>query len=430
MKIAVIGSGIAGMAAAHYLSEKHEIHLYESSLRLGGHTATLDVQDTDGTPLAIDTGFIVFNDRTYPLFIALLDKLGVASRPTRMSFSVSDAVTGIEYAGSSLDTLFAQRRNIVSPRFLCLVRDILRFNRNVERDIAREPPLASGTLGAYLRTYGYSREFSDLYLVPMGAAIWSSNHEVIENFQLGFFARFFRNHGLLQIKDRPQWRTIAGGSRSYIEPLTAPYRDNIRLGTPVRQVRRHVWHEGRQQVCLATKHHHEYYDQVVFACHSDQALLLLADPTPAEEAVLRAIPYTHNEVALHTDTNLLPRNRRTWSSWNVSLGRTPAHRPSLTYNMNILQGLRSQQTWCVTLNQTAAIRDEHIRAVCHYDHPLFTLDGIAAQQRWDDINGVVDTWYCGAWWRNGFHEDGVWSAHRVATAIEARTQFAAVAEAM
>ena len=257
MKIAVIGSGIAGMAAAHYLSDDHEVHLYESSLRLGGHTATLDVQDADGTPLAIDTGFIVFNDRTYPRFIALLDKLGIASRPTRMSFSVSDALTGLEYAGSSLDTLFAQRRTVVSPRFWRLVRDILRFNREVESDIESDPELAGGTLGHYLRVYRYSREFRDYYLVPMGAAIWSSNHEIIEGFQLAFFVHFFRNHGLLQLKDRPQWRTIEGGSRSYIEPLVAPYRDNVRLGTPVRQVRRNVWHEGKRQVCVTTRHHHE-----------------------------------------------------------------------------------------------------------------------------------------------------------------------------
>ncbi|MGV3590455.1 MAG: NAD(P)/FAD-dependent oxidoreductase [Gammaproteobacteria bacterium] len=432
MKIAVIGSGIAGMAAAHYLSDDHEVHLYESSLRLGGHTATLDVQDADGTPLAIDTGFIVFNDRTYPRFIALLDKLGIASRPTRMSFSVSDALTGLEYAGSSLDTLFAQRRNVVSPRFWRLVRDILRFNREVESDIESDPELAGGTLGHYLRVYRYSREFRDYYLVPMGAAIWSSNHEIIEGFQLAFFVHFFRNHGLLQLKDRPQWRTIEGGSRSYIEPLVAPYRDNVRLGTPVRQVRRNVWHEGKRQVCVTTRHHHEYYDQVVFACHSDQALLLLGDATPAETSVLRAIPYTRNEVVLHTDTALLPRNRRTWSSWNVSLGRGPANKPALTYNMNILQGLRSAQTWCVTLNQTEAIRDEHICAVCHYEHPLFTLDGIAAQQRWDEINGVLDTWFCGAWWRNGFHEDGVWSAQRVATTLRAtaRSRIHAALEAM
>ncbi|HEY0963642.1 MAG TPA: FAD-dependent oxidoreductase [Pseudomonadales bacterium] len=428
MKIAVIGSGIAGMSAAYYLADYHDITLYESSVRLGGHTATLDVQDSDGTPLAIDTGFIVYNDRTYPLFIEMLDKLGIETRPTRMSFSVSDAQSGLEYAGSSLDTLFAQRRNIASPRFWRLVQDILRFNREVETDIDADPAIAAGTLGDYLRHYRYSREFREYYLVPMGAAIWSSNHEVIEGFQLGFFVRFFRNHGLLQLKDRPQWRTIAGGSRSYIAPLTASYRDNIRLATPVRQVRRNVWHRGMPQVCVTTKHHHEYYDQVIFACHSDQALLMLADATPAEKSVLGAIPYTRNEVVLHTDSSLLPRNRRTWSSWNVGLGNGIADKPVLTYNMNILQGLRSPQTWCVTLNHTGAIREEHVHAVCHYEHPLFSLAGIAAQQRWIEINGVLDTWYCGAYWRNGFHEDGVWSAHRVATALQARAALRVAAE--
>lgn len=418
MKIAVIGSGIAGMAAARFLCDDHEVHLYESAQRLGGHTATLDVEDSDGTSLAIDTGFIVFNDRTYPLFIELLDTLGVATQPTTMSFSVSDARSGLEYAGSNLDSLFAQRSNVLSPRFWSLVRDIMRFNREVEADLVRNPLLATCTLGDYLRDYRYSAAFRDYYLVPMGAAIWSSNHEALEQFPLGFFVRFFRNHGLLQLKDRPQWHVIQGGSRSYIDKLTAPYQQHIRLGTRVERIQRRVLHHGVAKVCVTTRDHHEYYDQVVLACHSDQALRLLADPTRAETDVLSAIPYTRNEVVLHTDASLLPRNRRTWSSWNVSLGRSPLAKPALTYNMNILQGLRSAQTWCVTLNQTDLIRDEHIRATCHYDHPLFTLAGIAAQQRWSHINGTLDTWYCGAWWRNGFHEDGVWSARRVADALQ------------
>ena len=430
MKIAVIGSGIAGMTAAHLLAAENEVHLYEAGPRLGGHTATLDVVDDDGRQLAVDTGFIVFNDHTYPLFIELLEQLGVASRPTQMSFSVSDGQSGLEYAGSNLDTMFAQRRNLVSPRFWRLVRDILRFNREVEGDLAREPLLASATLGDYLREFGYSREFCDYYLIPMGAAIWSSNHDTIDRFPLGFFVRFFRNHGLLQLQDRPQWHTIVGGSRSYIEPLTARFRHNIHLAMPVRQVRRRVMHHGVAKVCLEFAHGNEYFDQVVFACHSDQALQLLADPTRAEVEVLGAIPYTRNEVVLHTDDRLLPRNRKTWSSWNVSLGKSRADMPALTYNMNILQGLQSRQTWCVTLNQTDMIRPEHVRAVCHYDHPLFTLDGIKAQARWNDVNGVLDSWYCGAWWRNGFHEDGVWSATRVADALKQQALASMLAKAV
>lgn len=418
MKIAVIGSGIAGMTAAHLLAGQNDVHLYESSYRLGGHTATVDVEDADGRSLAIDTGFIVFNNRTYPLFTALLDKLGIGRQHTQMSFSVSDGVSGIEYAGSSLDTVFAQRRNLVSPHFWRLVRDILRFNREVESDIQREPLLAVGTLGDYLHKFRYSRQFRDLYLIPMGAAIWSSNHEAIDSFPLGFFVSFFRNHGLLQLKDRPQWYVIPDGSRSYIAPLTAAYSSGIRLSTPVKSIQRHVVHEDKLQACVTTHNHHEYYDHVVLACHSDQALRLLGDPTPAEKAVLGAIPYTRNEVVLHTDATLLPRNRRTWSSWNVSLGRGDMAKPALTYNMNILQRLQSTQTWCVTLNETARIRQECIHSVSEFEHPLFTLQGIAAQQRWREINGHLGTWFCGAWWRNGFHEDGVWSAQRVATALQ------------
>jgi uncharacterized protein len=417
-RIAIIGSGIAGMAAGHYLTEQgHEVHLFEAGLRLGGHTATIDVEHR-GERLAIDTGFIVFNDWTYPHFIGLLDKLGVASQPTSMSFSVSDPLSGIEYAGSSLNTLFAQRRNLLSPAFLRMVRDILRFNRTAEAH-AQDPALASLTLGEYLQRFAYSREFRAWYLLPMGAAIWSSGQAVMEAFPLQFFVRFFRNHGLLNLRERPQWRVLCGGSRSYIGPLTASYHQRIHPGTPVLEVHRQP-QPGLGRVCVSSSRGQEYFDEVVFACHSDQALRLLADPTPAEQSVLGAIPYTRNEVVLHTDSRLLPRNRRCWSSWNVSLGSDPAAPPTLTYDMNILQGLDSSETWCVTLNQREGIDPRRIVGVYHYEHPLFSLAGIAAQQRWQEINGVNGTWYCGAWWRNGFHEDGVWSALRVAEGLAAQ----------
>lgn len=420
-RIAVIGSGISGMAAAWYLTQQGgvDLLLYEAGPRLGGHTATISFEH-EGEQLAIDTGFIVFNDRTYPNFIALLNTLGVASRDTRMSFAVSDAVSGVEYAGSNLDTLFAQRRNLFSPRFLRMVRDILRFNREVEAHLAADPALGEATLGAYLQRFGYSREFMQWYLIPMGAAIWSSDEHTMEAFPLQFFVRFFRNHGLLDLRNRPQWRTIEGGSHSYIPALTAPYRERILLDTPVLGVRRHVQHEGREQVCIASKRGLEYFDEVVFACHSDQALALLEDATPDERRLLGAIPYTRNEVVLHHDERLLPRNRRTWSSWNVSLGRSADALPALTYNMNILQGLQSRRTWCVSLNQTAQIDQSRIIGLYHYDHPLFTLDGIAAQQQLQQRNGTHQTWFCGAWLRNGFHEDGVHSALQVARGIAAR----------
>jgi predicted NAD/FAD-binding protein len=429
-RIAVIGSGISGMAAAWYLSQQGgvDLQVYEAAPRLGGHTATINVEH-DGEQLAIDTGFIVFNDRTYPNFIELLDTLGIASRDTRMSFSMSDAASGVEYAGSNLDAMFAQRRNLVSPRFLRMVRDILRFNREVEQHLQQEPALGEATLGAYLQRFNYSREFREWYLIPMGAAIWSSDDRTMEQFPLQFFVRFFRNHGLLDLRNRPQWRVIEGGSRSYIPALTAPYRERILLDTPVLGVQRHVQHEGRQQVCVQSRHGAAYFDEVVFACHSDQALALLDDATAEEARLLAAIPYTRNEVVLHHDERMLPRNRRTWSSWNVSLGRDAGELPALTYNMNILQGLQSKRTWCVSLNQTGRIDPSRVIGLYHYDHPLFTLDGIAAQERLQQRNGTDNTWFCGAWLRNGFHEDGVYSALLVARGIAARSPQASLLDA-
>jgi predicted NAD/FAD-binding protein len=426
-RIAVIGTGISGMATAWYLTQQGgvDLQVYEAAPRLGGHTATIMLQQ-DGEQLAIDTGFIVFNDRTYPNFIALLDRLGIASRDTRMSFSVSDAVSGVEYAGSNLDTLFAQRRNLFSPRFLRMVRDILRFNGEVETHLQQDPALASATLGAYLQRFGYGREFREWYLIPMGAAIWSSDAATMDAFPLQFFVRFFRNHGLLDLRNRPQWRVIDGGSHAYIPALTAPYRDHILLDTPVLGVQRHVQQGGREQVCVRSKRGVEYFDEVVFACHSDQALALLDDATVEERRLLGAIPYTRNEVVLHRDERLLPHNRRTWSSWNVSLGRGADERPALTYNMNILQGLQSRHTWCVSLNQTDRIDPALVAGVYHYDHPLFTLEGIAAQEALQQRNGTDGTWFCGAWLRNGFHEDGVHSALQVARGIAAQAPQAAL----
>jgi predicted NAD/FAD-binding protein len=418
MKIAVIGAGISGLTAAWSLAAEHDVHVYEAGAQPGGHTATVDVQYRDEHH-AIDTGFIVHNDRTYPHFIAMLNKLGVATRPAPMSFSVTDALSGIEYAGTNLNTLFAQRSNLLSPRFLRMVRDILRFNREAEAHLASEPALADATLGEYLHEFGYSDAFRDLYLIPMGAAIWSSNTRTMTQFPLQFFVRFFRNHGLLDLRNRPQWRVIEGGSRAYLAPLTAPFRDQLYVNTPVQEIWR-VPVRGGMQVRIVSPRGTETFDSVILACHSDQALRMLSDVSPAERSVLGAIPYTRNDVVLHTDISMLPRNRRCWSSWNVNLGRVPAEQPALTYNMNILQGLRSSQTWCVSLNQTRLIQQEKIHGIYSYSHPLFTLEGVRAQQRWHEINGINNTWFCGAWWRNGFHEDGVWSALRVVDALRAQ----------
>lgn len=413
MRIAVIGSGISGMSAAYYLSENHEVTLFEAGNRLGGHTATIDVEEGNKT-VAIDTGFIVFNDWTYPGFIALLDELGVASQPTQMSFSVSDSESGIEYAGTNLNTLFGRRKNLFSFKHLKMLKEIVTFNKQVEAHLAQMPNADQINLGQYLESYAYSEAFKNLYIVPMGSAIWSSKQSDMLKMPLSFFVKFFRNHGLLNLKDRPQWRVIKGGSRAYIKPLIEPYKNRIRLNTPVYAVDRNI---TGSYVTLKTKEGLETFDHVVFACHSNQALACLKDANSLEKEILQAIPYSNNEVVLHTDKSVLPKTKRCWSSWNVSLAKRNEN-PCLSYNMNILQGIKSDLTYCVTLNQTEAIDPAKVIGVYNYEHPVFTSKGVAAQSRWADINGKTNTWFCGAYWRNGFHEDGVWSARRVSDMLE------------
>jgi len=329
-----------------------------------------------------------------------------------MGFSVRDEGSGLEYSGGSLATLFAQRRNLVSPRFLRMVRDILRFNRESVADLEEGRLSDDMTLGQYLDRGGYSDGFRRDYLVAMGSAIWSSDCASMLDFPLQFFVRFFRNHGLLSIRNRPQWRVIEGGSREYIAPLCRRFEERIHCGTPVAGLRRD---EGGVTLRLADGSERRF-DHVVVATHSDSALAMLDDPSRAERDILGALPYQDNDVVLHTDTRLLPRNRKTWSSWNYRLG-VDESRAVLTYNMNILQGIRAAETFCVTLNNTEAINPHRILGRFTYAHPVFSLAGMAAQQRWDEINGQRRTWYCGAYWRNGFHEDGVVSALRVARGI-------------
>lgn len=419
MDIAVIGSGISGLACAHYLSRKHRVHVFEANRNLGGHTATVDVE-LGTRRYAIDTGFIVYNDWTYPNFIALLEELGVTSRPTTMGFSVRDCDSGLEYCGSGLDGLFAQRRNLASPRFLGMVRDILRFNREAVADLDAGRVEDSATVGSYLDTRGYGEAFRRQYLVAMASAIWSADGDSVLDFPLQFFLRFFRNHGLLSVRNRPQWHVIEGGSREYLGPLCLRFEDRIHTDCPVQAVHRQA---GGVTLTLAGGEQRTF-DQVVLATHSDQALRLLADPSPAEQAVLGALPYQENDVVLHTDVRLLPENRRTWSSWNYRLG-IDDQRAVVTYNMNMLQGLSAPETFCVTLNNTSAINPHKILGRFSYAHPVFSLDGMAAQARWSEINGRQHTWFCGAYWRNGFHEDGVVSALRVAEALGSGARAAA-----
>ena len=420
MKIAIIGSGISGLASAYYLSKSHEVTVFEADSRIGGHTATVDVK-LGTRRYAIDTGFIVFNDWTYPNFIALMDELGVASKPTTMGFSVHDEGSGLEYSGSSINTLFAQRSNLMSWSFITMVRDILRFNKESIADLEAGRLQEGETLGNYLDRNGYSETFKRQYLVAMGSAIWSADGGTIMDFPALFFVRFFKNHGLLQVKNRPQWRVIEGGSREYLRPLCQPFENRVHLNSPVASITRQP---GRGVTITLEDGAIHKFDQVVIATHSDQALRMLGDASDEEREILGALPYQSNEVVLHTDTRLLPRNDKTWSSWNYRLG-VDDRRAVVTYNMNILQGIDAPETFCVTLNQTEAINPHKILGRFSYDHPAFSLEGIAAQERWGDINGVRDTWFCGAYWRNGFHEDGVVSALRVAEALDQRAQVAA-----
>lgn len=403
MKIAVVGTGIAGNVASYHLSREHDLVVYEAGDHVGGHTHTHRVEQA-GRVYDVDTGFIVYNDWTYPNFIRLLDSLGVATQPSNMSFSVRDEASGLEYNGTTLDTLFAQRRNLLRPSFWRMIRDILRFNREA-------PALLAGTdegptLGDYLAEGGYSRQFVEHYIVPMGAAIWSTAPELVQRFPARFFVRFFHNHGMLSVDERPQWRVIRGGSARYVEKLTVPFRERIRLGTPVEWVRR----LPGQVLVKARGHEVESYDAVFLACHSDQALRLLADPSREERDVLGAIPYQPNEAVLHTDASLLPRSRRAWAAWNYHVPTERRSTVALTYNMNILQSLDAPEPFLVTLNHGDAIDPGKIVKRIAYDHPLYTPRGVAAQARQREINGAQRTYYCGAYWRNGFHEDGVVSA--------------------
>ncbi|MCK1787356.1 FAD-dependent oxidoreductase [Pseudomonas sp. TNT11] len=411
MKIAIIGSGIAGLTSAYLLSRRHDITLFEAGDRIGGHTHTVNVT-VEGKRYAVDTGFIVFNDWTYPNFIRLLGQIGVTFKPTEMSFSVCDRSSGFEYNGNTLNSLFAQRRNLLSPGFWGMLRDILRFNREAPLDLQAQRISADMTLGDYLDAGGYGPRFIRHYIVPMGAAIWSMSLADMLGFPLQFFVRFFKNHGLLSVSNRPQWCVIEGGSSSYIEPLTRGFREQIRLDCPVHRVER-----AADGVIIHSAAGTEAFDKVVFACHSDQALALLGDPSSAEQQILGALPYADNDVVLHTDTRLLPDRQRAWASWNYRLSGNPQTKAAVTYDMNILQGIDSATTFCVSLNQTSMINPLKILARYTYAHPQYSLAAVAAQARWEELCGAQHTYYCGAYWANGFHEDGVVSALRVARAL-------------
>ncbi len=408
-RIAIIGSGVSGLTAAYLLSKKHQVSVFEKSDRIGGHTATVDVE-VDNKSYAIDTGFIVFNNKTYPNFLALLDEIGIGKQETEMSFSVHNTHTGMEYNGHNLDTLFAQRRNLFNPKFWLLVKDILRFNKICKQHYQDQNYSDTLTLGDFLQAHNFSDYFSEHYILPMAAAIWSSSLAEMEQLQFHFFVQFFHHHGLLNVVDRPQWYVIPGASRSYLAPLCQPFKDNIHLNADIKSITRQ---DGQVQLYFNSGDI-KTFDEVVLACHSDQALALLADASSAEQTILGAMPYSENSVVLHTDTRLLPKRQKAWASWNYQLSSNRTKPASVTYNMNILQGLTSETTFCVTLNQQEAIEPSKILREFTYHHPIFSTDSINAQQQRTKICGIQHTHFVGAYWYSGFHEDGVRSAVDVA----------------
>ncbi|WP_454062867.1 NAD(P)/FAD-dependent oxidoreductase [Candidatus Nitrospira salsa] len=403
MKIAIVGTGIAGNVAAYHLSREHQVTVFEANPYVGGHTHTHDIE-WNGRNYALDSGFIVFNYKTYPHFTKLLADLDVSVQPSSMSFSVRCERSGLEYNGTTLNTLFAQRRNLLRPSFYRMIRDILRFNREAPQFLSR--PDMTTTLEQYLTQGRYCDEFIDRYLIPMGAAIWSADPSQMSVMPAQFFIRFFHNHGMLSVDNRPAWHVIQGGSKEYVRKLTASFRDRIRTNSPVENIKR-----NRTYVTVKVLHQPpERFDSIFLATHSDQALRLLSDATPLEKEVLQPMTYQQNEAVLHTDEAMLPTRRRAWAAWNYHIPAHAQSRIAMTYNLNILQNIHAPVQFCATLNDNQKISPRKILKRMIYDHPVFTTKSIVAQLRQAEINGINRTYFCGAYWRYGFHEDGVVSA--------------------
>ena len=403
MKIAIIGSGIAGNTLGYYLHKKHDITVFEANSHIGGHTHTHDIE-LFGKNYAVDTGFIVYNDRTYPNFIKMLDALKVAWQPSSMSFSVHNEATGLEYNGTNLNSLFAQRSNFFKPKFYGMIADILRFNKESLALLETENEIS---LGEYLTQNHYKPLFIHNYIVPMGAAIWSTDAAQMLDFPARFLVRFFHHHGMLTVNNRPQWRTITGGSARYVEKLTEGFKHKIRLNTPIAGVKR-IYNSVKVKPQQGDE---ETFDYVFFACHSDQALAMLgADASTQEREILGAIPYQENSIYLHHDKSLMPKRKLAWAAWNYHVTAKASAKVLVTYNMNILQNIQSPEPILVTLNHTDLINPAKVIKRLTYTHPVFTLAGATAQARHAEISGFNRTGYAGAYWRNGFHEDGVMSA--------------------
>ena len=407
MKIAIIGSGISGLTSAYLLNRNHDITVFEANDYIGGHTHTHNIKIKD-KEYAVDTGFIVYNERTYPNFIKLLDTLGVERQLSTMGFSVKSASEDYEYAGESLNSLFAKRSNIFRLGFLRMLYEMYRFGK--KSDSTGLGLDVSITLGTYLRSENYSNEFINYFIIPMGAAIWSTPANKVLDMPAYFFIKFFYNHGMLEIINRPKWWVIKDGSSAYIKKIIKGFESKINLSSPIRTVSRL---DNGIEIETANSKKPLMFDAVVFATHSDQALGMLKDPTEKEKDILSSIPYQKNEVLLHTDSSVLPKRKLAWASWNYQLDSNPESPVVLTYNMNILQSLDCDETFCVTLNDHQSVDKSKVLKKITYHHPLFTVKGIEAQNRKLEISGVNNTYYCGAYWHNGFHEDGVASAIEV-----------------
>ncbi len=408
MRLAIVGTGVSGLTAAHTLAGRYDVTVYEAASRPGGHANTLRVSDPRGERW-IDTGFIVYNDRNYPTFGRLLADLGIETQTAAMGLSIADGGGGLEFAGTARG-LFAQRSNLVRPRFWRMLRDQLRFNRDVRPMIGRRN---TPSVGEFVRDSGYCREFFERIVVPEVSAVWSSDPDAVWEFPVGFLAEFLHNHGQLQLTGRPQWRTITGGSRRYVDAIARPLGDRLRLRAAVRSIERLP---GAGVAIAADGCETERFDQVLVATHSDQALAMLDNATERERTVLAAIAYQPNEAALHTDASLMPRRRAAWASWNFHL-TDGADLPTMSYWMNRLQDLDAERQYFVTLNRTESLDPAKIIDVVRYAHPVMTHAAAAAQRRWAEISGTDRIHYCGAYWRWGFHEDGCWSAIRACRAL-------------
>ena len=422
-RIAVVGGGVSGLVAAAELHRAgHEVTVLEAGSYAGGHTNTIAVEEPGGKVVAVDTGFIVMNDRNYPNFERILAELGVDTQPTEMSFGVSDGRGGFEWAARGARGIFARPSHLADPRFIRMLSDLVRFNREARSLLVADDHASSPSLREFLREGGYSDYFVERLIVPQASAVWSADPEQMWTFPASFLAAFFDNHGVLQLRNRPRWRSIPGGSNRYVRALTAPFSDRIRLRAPVRSVRREPGGEGIVVTHGGPGAGSERFDEVVLACHADQALGALGDgASAAERELLTAFPYQPNEAVLHTDTGVMPRRRAAWASWNFHLHGTGGRgRSTLTYDMNRLQSLPTDRRYLVTLNMSDAIDPGRIIRVIDYAHPVYTVEGMAAQRRWDEISGVDRIHYCGAYWRWGFHEDGAWSGLRVSEMLGGR----------